>query len=100
MDMVREAKRPEEDVVEASSGAWGYDVDSKDFVMKLRRSKRLDNLCKNWKLVIFFMITIFILIQLKCKYVSIYVSGHRSIESLNRFFVIFFPCLLFMFVNK
>jgi hypothetical protein len=38
MDMVREAKRPEEDFVEASSGAWGYDVDRKDFVMKLRRS--------------------------------------------------------------
>jgi hypothetical protein len=31
------------DVVEASSGAWGYDVDSAEFVEGLRRSsKRLD----------------------------------------------------------
>lgn len=31
-----------EDVVENSSGAWGYQVDSEDFVDGLRKSKRLD----------------------------------------------------------
>jgi hypothetical protein len=30
------------DVVENSSGAWGYDVDSEEFVEGLRKSKRLD----------------------------------------------------------
>ncbi|MEA1944279.1 MAG: hypothetical protein U9N07_02920 [Euryarchaeota archaeon] len=29
-------------IVEAAEGAWGYDVDSKDFVKDLRKSKRLD----------------------------------------------------------
>ena len=44
LDMVREERLKElgEDVVEASSGAWGYDVDSAEFVEGLRRSKRLD----------------------------------------------------------
>jgi len=31
-----------EDVVENSSGAWGYQVDSVEFVDGLRKSKRLD----------------------------------------------------------
>jgi hypothetical protein len=31
-----------EDVVENSSGAWGYQVDSIEFVDGLRKSKRLD----------------------------------------------------------
>ncbi len=31
-----------EDVVENSSGAWGYHVDSVEFVDGLRKSKRLD----------------------------------------------------------
>jgi hypothetical protein len=29
-------------IVELAEGAWGYDVDSKDFVKDLRKSKRLD----------------------------------------------------------
>jgi hypothetical protein len=31
-----------EDVVEDSSGAWGYKIDSVEFVDGLRKSKRLD----------------------------------------------------------
>jgi len=44
LNMVREERLRElgEDVVEASSGAWGYDVDSAEFVRGLRGSKRLD----------------------------------------------------------
>ena len=44
LDMVREERLKElgGDVVEASSGAWGYDVDSAEFVRGLRGSKRLD----------------------------------------------------------
>lgn len=41
LDMIREAKRPEENVVEAAAGAWGYDVDSVDFVRALRRTERV-----------------------------------------------------------
>ena len=37
LEMVREAKEPEEDVVESAVGAWGYDVDSEEFVRELRR---------------------------------------------------------------
>lgn len=29
-------------IVESVEGAWGYDVDSKDFVRDLRKSRRLD----------------------------------------------------------
>jgi hypothetical protein len=29
-------------IVESAEGAWGYDVDSKDFVKDLRKSRRLD----------------------------------------------------------
>lgn len=29
-------------VVKSAEGAWGYDVDSKEFVKDLRRSRRLD----------------------------------------------------------
>ena len=37
LEMVREAKEPEEDVVESAVGAGGYDVDSEEFVRELRR---------------------------------------------------------------
>jgi len=44
LDMLKEQKVKEfrKDVVEDSAGAWGYDVDSAEFVEGLRRSKRLD----------------------------------------------------------
>ncbi len=44
LDMVKEQKVKElgKDVVEDSVGAWGYDVDSAEFVEGLRTSKRLD----------------------------------------------------------
>jgi len=29
-------------IVESAEGAWGFDVDSKDFVKDLRKSKRLN----------------------------------------------------------
>ena len=41
LEMVRGAKESEEDVVESAVGAWGYDVDSEEFVRELRRTKRL-----------------------------------------------------------
>ena len=41
LEMVRGAKEHEEDVVESAVGAWGYDVDSEEFVRELRRTKRL-----------------------------------------------------------
>jgi hypothetical protein len=31
-------------VVESAEGAWGYDVDSKEFVNRLRKSTRLNGL--------------------------------------------------------
>ena len=40
-EMVREAKKPEEGVVESVAGAWGYDVDSVEFVRELRRTERV-----------------------------------------------------------
>ena len=39
--MVREAKKPEEDVVESAVWAWGYDVDSVEFVRELRRTEQV-----------------------------------------------------------
>lgn len=39
---IRRAKSPPENVVQKAAGAWGYDVDSKEFVRKLRHSQRLD----------------------------------------------------------
>jgi len=44
LDLVKEQKVKEvgKDVVEDSAGAWGYDVDSAEFVDRLRQSKRLD----------------------------------------------------------
>ncbi|OPY22561.1 MAG: hypothetical protein A4E26_01252 [Methanobacterium sp. PtaU1.Bin097] len=42
MEMVRKAKEPEKDVIESASGAWGYDVGSKEFVRELRRSRRIE----------------------------------------------------------
>jgi len=41
LEMVREAKEHEEDVVESVVGAWGYDVDSVEFVRELRRTERV-----------------------------------------------------------
>ena len=41
LEMVREAKEHEEDVVESVVGAWGYDVDSVEFVRELRRTERI-----------------------------------------------------------
>ncbi|MBN1455872.1 MAG: hypothetical protein JW945_06455 [Methanomicrobia archaeon] len=41
LDMVRETRKPEEDVVESVAGAWGYDVDGVEFARKLRRTERV-----------------------------------------------------------
>ena len=41
LEMVRKLREREENVVEVVAGAWGYDVDSKEFVRELRRSKRV-----------------------------------------------------------
>jgi len=41
LEMVRRLKGREEGVVEVVAGAWGYDVDSREFVRELRRSKRV-----------------------------------------------------------
>ena len=41
LEMVRGAKESEEDVVESAVVAWGYDVDSVEFVRKLRRTERV-----------------------------------------------------------
>lgn len=38
----QKAKETKSNVVESSAGAWGYDVDSAEFVDRLRKSKRLD----------------------------------------------------------
>jgi hypothetical protein len=40
LERLRKAKLPDEDLVESVSGAWGYDVDSIEFVRDLRRTKR------------------------------------------------------------
>jgi molecular chaperone GrpE (heat shock protein) len=39
LEMIRKAKKSEEDIVESVAGAWGYNVDSVDFVRELRRMK-------------------------------------------------------------
>jgi hypothetical protein len=41
LEMVREAKKPEEGVVESVAGAWGYDEDSVEFVRELRRIENI-----------------------------------------------------------
>lgn len=41
IEMVRELKKPEEDVVEKVAGAWGYDVDSVEFTRELRQTRRI-----------------------------------------------------------
>ena len=41
LDMVRETRKPEEDIVESVAGAWGYDMDSTEFVRELRRTARV-----------------------------------------------------------
>jgi hypothetical protein len=40
LETLRKAKIPDEDLVESVSGAWGYDVDSIEFVRDLRQTKR------------------------------------------------------------
>ncbi len=44
LNIVKEQKVKElgKDVMEDSAGAWGYDVDSAEFVERLRKSRRLD----------------------------------------------------------
>ncbi len=44
LDIVKEQKAKElgKDVVEDSAGAWGYNVESAEFVEGLRKSRRLD----------------------------------------------------------
>lgn len=44
LEEIRKIKSPREDVLKKAAGSWGYDVDSGDFVRKLRRSERLDEL--------------------------------------------------------
>ena len=41
LEMERGAKESEGDVEESAVWAWGYDVDSEEFVRELRRTKRL-----------------------------------------------------------
>jgi len=41
IEMVRELKKPEENVVEEVAGAWGYDVDSVEFTRELRQTRRI-----------------------------------------------------------
>jgi len=41
IEMVRELKKPEENVVEEVVGAWGYDVDSVEFTRELRQTRRI-----------------------------------------------------------
>lgn len=43
LEVVRGIKKePSKKIVESAAGAWGYGVDSREFVDKLRKSKRLD----------------------------------------------------------
>lgn len=43
LEVVRGLKKePSKKIVDSVAGAWGYGVDSRDFVDKLRKSKRLD----------------------------------------------------------
>lgn len=44
LEEIRKTKSFTEDVVNTAAGCWDYDVDSGDFVRKLRRSERLDEL--------------------------------------------------------
>jgi hypothetical protein len=43
LNMVRKKEgRSSKELVESACGAWGYDVDSEEFVDQLRKSSRLD----------------------------------------------------------
>ncbi|PAV11108.1 hypothetical protein ASJ81_11325 [Methanosarcina spelaei] len=43
LNMVRKKDgRSSKELVESACGAWGYDVDSEEFVDQLRKSSRLD----------------------------------------------------------
>ena len=54
IEMVRELKKPEENVVEEVAGAWGYDVDSVEFTRELRQTRRI----KLWFLLISILVDI------------------------------------------
>jgi hypothetical protein len=41
LEMVRVARKSEEDIVESVAGAWEYDVDSVEFMRELRRTERV-----------------------------------------------------------
>ncbi len=40
LKMMKEEKEEKSGIVESAHGAWGYDVDSVDFVRELRKSDR------------------------------------------------------------
>ncbi len=40
LNMIEKEKRRGKNIVESSAGAWGYDVDSVEFVRELRKSDR------------------------------------------------------------
>ena len=40
LKIIREENTPREDEIESLTGAWGYDVDSVEFVRDLRRSRK------------------------------------------------------------
>ncbi|MHC1624194.1 MAG: hypothetical protein ACXQTR_06365 [Candidatus Methanospirareceae archaeon] len=40
LKIIREENTPGEDEIESLTGAWGYDVDSVEFVRDLRRSRK------------------------------------------------------------
>ena len=40
LEMIRKVKISDDDIIESVSGAWGYDVDSVEFVRDIRQTKR------------------------------------------------------------
>lgn len=40
--MKKKRKKNSKEIVESSLGAWDFDIDSEDFVDKLRKSSRMD----------------------------------------------------------
>ncbi len=42
LHMIEHEKEKKIDIVKSVRGAWGYDVDSVDFVRELRKSKRMN----------------------------------------------------------
>ena len=41
LEMIQELKKSKEGIVESVAGAWGYDIDSVEFVRELRQSRRI-----------------------------------------------------------